>query len=72
MSSRAASKSIQVVRPVKTEIAKLISVCLGVASIGYSANAYSQAGPDAGALQQQLHREADRERPQAAPEPLIR
>lgn len=40
--------------------------------ITLSTTAFAQAGPDAGALQQQLQREIERERPASPPEQLIK
>lgn len=65
-------KMLQYKKQPKNEIAQLISLWFGVTSVAYVGTAYSQVGPDAGALQQQLQREADRERPQLPPESLIK
>ena len=51
---------------------KFSPIYLAVLSSLFVSSVYGQAGPDAGALQQQLQREADRDRPKTAPEELIK
>ncbi|OJI04043.1 ShlB/FhaC/HecB family hemolysin secretion/activation protein [Polynucleobacter sp. MWH-Adler-W8] len=51
---------------------KFSLIYLAVLGTFFSSSVYAQAGPDAGALQQQLQREVDRDRPTVAPEDLIK
>ena len=48
------------------------AIALAAGFLVLSGSAYSQVGPDAGALQQQLQREVDRDRQNVAPDNLIK
>ena len=48
------------------------AILAALLACGHSSIAFAQAGPEAGALQQQLQREADRERASPPPESLIK
>ena len=50
----------------------ILAVVTGAVVFGYGSSAFAQAGPDAGALQQQLQREADMDRPVVRPEQLVK
>lgn len=51
---------------------KFSPIYLAVFGTFFASSVYAQAGPEAGALQQQLQREIDRDRPAAVPEDLIK
>ena len=65
----ASAKNSQVVfAPVR----HVIGMTVGLVMFGYGVHSYAQLGPDAGALQQQLQREADRKRLSILPESFIK
>ena len=49
-----------------------VTTAVGLAALGSGTFSYAQSGPDAGALQQQLQREADQNRVTPPPESLIK
>lgn len=67
--TRSKNNTIYSVPPSTRTIVALVS---GLMAFGYGAAAIAQTGPDAGALQQQLQREVDRNAPLVAPEQLIK
>jgi hemolysin activation/secretion protein len=51
---------------------KFSPICLAVLGTFFASSLYAQVGPDAGALQQQLQREAERERSTVKPEKRVK
>jgi hemolysin activation/secretion protein len=58
--------------PINPICRRALSAASILLALGYGSAALAQSGPDAGALQQQLQREVDRNAPLVAPEQLIK
>ena len=71
LASQAISKN-NTIYSVPPSTRTILALVTGLMAFGYGAAAIAQSGPDAGALQQQLQREVDRNAPLVAPEQLIK